>query len=151
MLDDPPGKVEGFVLRLRRLSSGDHLCPADVEFPPVPVLNEQPADDPTEIVAGVPFCGGDRDFQHPDILFRAQNRFRLVVEGRGDNDFQKGLGQLFSRFPVNGPVQRDNAPEGRHGVRFHGLSVGGRQIAVRRSRAAGICMFHDDDGRLFEV
>jgi hypothetical protein len=78
-------------------------------------------------------CGGGeaagrRDLQHAHVLFLRDHVDRIRRVARGDQHFEKLRRHRLERRRVDGPVEGDDAAEGRNGV-------GRERIPVGRERA----------------
>ena len=136
------------ISRARRGAPGDDLQRRLVEDAAVAVLHQEPARDRADGQRSRARIGQRAGDQQPQVLLRRDDRQRLVVGLRRDDDLGEDLDDLSRRRGVEAAVQRDDAAEGRDRIAGERLFVGLEQGRADRD-AAGVGVLDDGDRRAF--
>ena len=130
---------------LGRGALGHNLQPRLVENAVVAVLHQQPAGDRAHAQRRRARIGQRARDQQAQILLGRDDRERLVVRLRRDDDLGENLHDLARRGGVEATVHRDDAAEGRDGIAGQRSFIGLQQ-ARARSDAARIGVLDDRHG-----
>ena len=116
---DLPGKQQIFKFRFSGRTVGDHLKLFFTDSSEVLILNQQASAHPFKVLLGKGIRMNLAEFQRTDARLVCQGGFCCVGECRRQHDLDKlPFEDLADRVGVKRPVEGNNAPKGRRGVRI---------------------------------
>ena len=116
----------------------------------IPAVNKKAAADLFQIQLSFRRrCRDGRKFHQTDVGLLAKDFQGFLRKIRGNDDFHKDFMNLLCRFPVDGPVCRNDSTEDGNRIRFIGLAIGFINGIAHRD-PAWVGMLYGHDSRFFK-